>query len=88
MPKYLHRISMAISLLVACVWGHSAARADVFADILAKGVVRIIVFADVPPFGSVNVNRELEGFDIDLAKMVAESLGVKLELVQATASDP
>lgn len=57
------------------------------ADILSKGVVRIVVFADVPPFGSTNVNRELEGFDIDMAKLVAQALGVKLELVQATAAN-
>ena len=65
----------------------ATAHADVLASILAKGVVRIIVFADVPPFGSINVNREVEGFDIDLAKMLAQSLGVKLEMVQATAAN-
>jgi len=63
------------------------AQADKLAEIIARGTVRIIVFGDVPPFGSVNVNRELEGFDIDLAKLVAQSLGVKLELVQATAAN-
>jgi polar amino acid transport system substrate-binding protein len=63
------------------------AKADKLAEILARGSVRIIVFADVPPFGSVNASRELEGFDIDLAKMVAQSLGVKLEMVQATAAN-
>ena len=61
--------------------------ADKLADILDRGVVRIIVFADVPPFGSQNANRELEGFDIDLARMVAEALGVQIELVQATAAN-
>lgn len=61
------------------------ARADVFANILSKGVVRVGVFADVPPFGSPNANRELEGFDIDMANMVAKALGVKLELVTVTA---
>ncbi len=63
------------------------ASADVLANILSKGVVRVAVFADVPPFGSVNANRELEGFDIDMARLVAESLGVKLELVQTTAAN-
>lgn len=63
------------------------AKADKLADILERGVVRIIVFADVPPFGTQNANRELEGFDIDLAHMVAESLGVTLEMVQATAAN-
>lgn len=65
----------------------SMAHADKLADILAKGVVRIVVFADVPPFSSPNVKRELEGFDVDLARMVAEALGVKLELVPATAAN-
>jgi len=63
------------------------AYADKFADILSKGVIRIVVFTDVPPFSSANVKRELEGFDVDLARMVAEGLGVKLELVPATAAN-
>jgi polar amino acid transport system substrate-binding protein len=74
--------ALAISL-----FAQGEARADKLADILSKGVVRIVVFADVPPFGSTNVNRELEGFDIDMAKLVAQALGVKLELVQATAAN-
>lgn len=87
MRASIKKLTLAISLMAACVFGQSEARADALADILSRGVVRIIVFADVPPFGSQNVNRELEGFDVDLAKMVAESLGVKLELVQATAAN-
>lgn len=62
------------------------ARAEKLQEILDRGVVRIIVFADVPPFGSQNVDRELEGFDIDLAGLVAESLGVELELVPVPAA--
>lgn len=67
--------------------GSAMAHADKLADILSKGVVRVVVFADVPPFSSTNVKRELEGFDVDLAKMVADALGVKLELVPATAAN-
>jgi polar amino acid transport system substrate-binding protein len=65
----------------------AVAQADKFADILSKGVIRVIVFSDVPPFSSSNVKRELEGFDVDLARMVAEAMGVKLELVPATAAN-
>ncbi len=67
--------------------GSAMAHADRLADILSKGVVRVVVFADVPPFSSTNVKRELEGFDVDLAKMIADALGVKLELVPATAAN-
>ena len=73
--------------IVALSLGSAAASADKLAEILSKGVVRIIVFSDVPPFSSNNVKRELEGFDVDLAKMIADALGVKLELVPATAAN-
>ena len=76
----------AIAFVVLSL-GSAMAHADRFADILSKGVVRVVVFADVPPFSSTNVKRELEGFDVDLAKMIAEALGVKLELVPATAAN-
>ena len=76
----------AIAFVVLSL-GSAMAHADRFADILSKGVVRVVVFADVPPFSSTNVKRELEGFDVDLAKMIADALGVKLELVPATAAN-
>src|SRR3546814_20800191 len=74
-------------MLAASFMGAGEARADKLSEILERGTVRVIVFADVPPFSSINANRELEGFDVDLAKMVAQSLGGKLELVQATAAN-
>lgn len=61
--------------------------ADRFEDILSKGVIRIGVPLDVPPFGSQNANREPEGFDVDMANMVAKALGVKLELTQITGAN-
>jgi polar amino acid transport system substrate-binding protein len=63
------------------------ARADAFEDILKKGTVRIATPLDVPPFGSQNEKREPEGFDIELAGMVAKSLGVKLEMQQVTGAN-
>jgi len=64
-----------------------AAWADRFQDILSRGTIRIGVPLDVPPFGSQNVNRQAEGFDVDMATMVAKSLGVKLELTQITGAN-
>jgi polar amino acid transport system substrate-binding protein len=63
------------------------AHADKFADVLSKGVIRIGIPADLPPFGFQSANREPEGFDIDLAQMVAKSLGVKAELVPLTGAN-
>ena len=75
-----------LAVLAFSVWG-AAAKADAFEDILKKGVVRIATPLDVPPFGSQNEKREPEGFDIELAGMVAKSLGVKLEMQQVTGAN-
>jgi polar amino acid transport system substrate-binding protein len=77
-------LALAATLLVL---GATTAWADRFEDIIKKGVVRIAVPLDVPPFGSQNQNREAEGFDVDLANMVAKALGVKLELQQVTGAN-
>lgn len=61
--------------------------ADRFQDIISKGVVRIGVPLDVPPFGSLNAQRQPEGFDIDLANMVGKAMGVKVELQQITGAN-
>jgi polar amino acid transport system substrate-binding protein len=86
MKSFLKKgLGAACALAIGLV-ASAGARADKLADIISSGVVRVVVFADVPPFGSQNANRELEGFDIDMAKLVAKSLGVKLELVPAPAA--
>lgn len=67
--------------------GIAPVHADAFDEIQKKGVVRIAVPLDVPPFGSVNAQRVAEGFDIDLANMVGKALGVKVELQQVTGAN-
>lgn len=56
-------------------------------DIISAGKVRIGVPVDVPPFGSVDANNEAVGLDVDVAKMIAEALGVELELQQITGAN-
>jgi polar amino acid transport system substrate-binding protein len=80
-----------LALSLAAFSGQAAqaqtGKADRLEDILKKGVVRIAVPLDVPPFGSQNQAREAEGFDVELAGMVAKALGVKLELQQVTGAN-
>jgi polar amino acid transport system substrate-binding protein len=83
----MKRILAGLLTLALATVGATAAKADRFDEILKKGVVRVAVPLDVPPFGSQNQNREPEGFDVDLANMVAKALGVKLELQQVTAAN-
>ena len=62
-----------------CLWSVQA-KADLN-DILSKGVVKIAVPEAFAPFGSVGSSGEHEGYDVDVAKLIAKDLGVKLELV-------
>ncbi|MFT0861144.1 transporter substrate-binding domain-containing protein [Ancylobacter sp. G4_0304] len=63
------------------------ASADALATIEANKVIRIAVPQDFPPFGSVGVDMAPKGYDVDVAKLIADKLGVKLELVPVTSAN-
>lgn len=53
-----------------------------------KGEIVIGVKYDVPPFGFKNPKSgEIEGFDIDFGKAIADKLGVKTKLVEAISDN-
>lgn len=59
-----------------------AAHADKLADIKSAGVVKVATFDANPPFGAVDPKtHDIVGYDVDFAKALAKSLGVKLGLV-------
>ncbi|MDF0603308.1 transporter substrate-binding domain-containing protein [Psychromarinibacter sp. C21-152] len=83
MMKYLTAIASAALVSI----GISApAKADL-KDILDAGTVRIGVPSDVPPFGFLDENNEQIGLDVEVAKMIAEGLGVELELTTVTSAN-
>jgi glutamate transport system substrate-binding protein len=56
--------------------------------IQGKGELTVGVKFDVPPFGFKNPQSgEVEGFDVDLGRAVADKLGVKLRLVEAISDN-
>ena len=57
-------------------------------DIQEKGEIVIGVKYDVPPFGFNNPeSNEVEGFDVDLGKAVAERLGVEPKFIEAISDN-
>src|SRR5918992_3076411 len=57
-------------------------------QIQEKGEITIGVKYDVPPFGFQNPqNDQIEGFDVDLGKAVAEELGVKPKFIEAISDN-
>ena len=54
------------------------------AKIQRDGSVKVGVLYNEPPFGEFNIRGEVSGFDADLARLMAELWGVKIEIVQVT----
>ena len=66
------------SLLIA---GSTLASADVVDNVKKAGVIKIGIFEDFPPFASLGTDMQIQGYDVDMANLIAKSLGVKAELV-------
>jgi polar amino acid transport system substrate-binding protein len=60
---------------------------DVWNKVMSRGEVVIGVKADYKPWGFRNDTGELVGMEVDMAKEVADTMGVKLELVPVQSSN-
>lgn len=61
--------------------------ADALDDVLKNKTLRVAVPQDFPPFGSVGVDLKPVGYDIDMAKLIANQLGVVVEIVPVTSAN-
>lgn len=78
-------LAMAASLLAFST--PAAFAQDALAQIEATGKIRIAVPSDYPPYGFVGTDLRPQGLDIDMAKLIAEKLGVELEMVPVTSAN-
>ncbi|EMA2481687.1 transporter substrate-binding domain-containing protein [Vibrio fluvialis] len=76
-------VLMSASLL----FGATTAQADQLESVQQKGVLKVAVPQDFPPFGSVGTDLKPHGYDIDMAAYLAQKLDVKLELVPVTSAN-
>ncbi|MBB5545388.1 amino acid ABC transporter substrate-binding protein [Paraburkholderia fungorum] len=80
--------TLAITGLGAlCALASPAAHADALDNIAKTGTVRIGVFEDYPPFGSIGPDMKPMGYDIDVANLIGRALNAKVELVQVTGDN-
>ncbi|MGF1702154.1 transporter substrate-binding domain-containing protein [Photobacterium makurazakiensis] len=63
------------------------ANASQLESIQESGVLKVAVPQDFPPFGSVDINLNPQGYDIDMAEYLAKQMNVKLELVPVTSAN-
>jgi polar amino acid transport system substrate-binding protein len=83
------RLLIALGVLIAVLAGPMAAIAadNALARTAKDGVVKVAVPDNFPPFGNLGADGKLHGYDIDTAALIAEALGVKLDLVATASTD-
>jgi polar amino acid transport system substrate-binding protein len=77
----------AIALGLASVlpaWLPTAIAAGTLEEIKKSGELEVGMLVDFPPYGTVNARNEPDGYDADVARLLAKDLGVKLKLVPVT----
>ena len=62
----------------------STAQAQTVDQIKKKGELTVGMLVDFPPYGTVNSSNEPDGYDADVARLMAKDWGVKLKLVPVT----
>ncbi|MGE0239307.1 MAG: transporter substrate-binding domain-containing protein [Parvibaculaceae bacterium] len=82
----LKRLALAAALVLTAAFS-APASADQLQDILDRGTIRVGVIADVAPFGFLDDKQQPSGLDVDVANLIANDLGVKLEIQQMTAQN-
>jgi|TARA_A100001391_G_scaffold111858_1_gene75116 polar amino acid transport system substrate-binding protein len=80
--KTLIGLGAAAALAVGLVAGPVAAQTP--DEIQARGTVNIGLLVDFPPFGILDEAGNPDGYDADVARLLAEDMGVELNLVPVT----
>ena len=64
------------------------AHAEALDDIMEAKVIKIAVPQDFAPFGSAGPDLKPQGYDIDMANLIAKELGVKVEIIAGHQRQP
>lgn len=80
-PKLLGGVAFFLCMIVLPL----TAIAGTLEDVKKRGELIVGVRYDMPPFGTVDPQGKLEGIDVELAKQIANKLGVKIKFEQVTA---
>jgi polar amino acid transport system substrate-binding protein len=83
----LRTLAFAFVAIPALALSSITAHADALDTITKAGTLRVAVPEDYPPFGAVGGDMKPQGYDIDMAALLARSLGVKLELVPVNSAN-
>ncbi|MFF1946354.1 transporter substrate-binding domain-containing protein [Rhodococcus qingshengii] len=96
MPKYRqHSIVVLLSTIAfiavfasGCGGGGSGlVKTSTMDSVLASGKLRVAYLSNYPPYGTLSTDGSPQGYDVDIARKLADSMGVEVEFVSATNAD-
>lgn len=60
---------------------------DALEHIMKSKTIKIAIPTDYPPYGSIGTDMQPRGLDIDMANLIAKSLGAKAELIPVISAN-
>lgn len=82
--RFPRRTALALGLAACAAAVTPLVSAQTVADIKKKGELTIGMLVDFPPYGTTNAQNQPDGYDADVAKLLAKDLGVKANIVPVT----
>lgn len=80
-------LALAAGATAAPLLGGAGAFAKPLEEVLSTGTLRAGINPTLTPFGTFNDRNEIDGFDADIARRLAEMMNVELEIVQVGSPD-
>lgn len=78
------RLAVAGALMAAAVAYAAPSAAQTVDEIKSKGKLTVGMLVDFPPFGITTSDGKPDGYDADVAKLMAKHMGVPVEIVPVT----
>jgi len=86
--KFRLKPVLALFTLVGAMGGGlSAANANTLAQVMEQKVLRVAIDLNAPPYGMTDDKMTAIGSDVETANLIADSLGVKLQVVPTTQAN-
>ena len=87
LSRLARRLFVAAAFAVPLAATATFAHADALDTVQKNGVLRVGVFMDYPPFGSIGPDMKPQGYDIEMADYLAKTMKVKVDLVPITGEN-
>ena len=84
---FFKKVMLAAAFALATAAITTPAHAEALDSIMTAKVIKVAVPQDFAPFGSAGLDLKPQGYDIDMANLIAKALGVKAEIIAVTSAN-